>query len=121
MPTFERFRERKDKKPRSSSQRRSYGGRDSFEDRPKRSYGRPSGRAPMRKSRDSRDFQMTKVICSSCGDECEVPFKPTSDKPVYCDNCFSKNGKSGSDKLSSRNLDAINEKLNKIMKALKIE
>lgn len=72
-------------------------------------------------SRDRRNVEMTKVICSSCGVECEVPFKPTSDKPVYCSNCFEKKEKSGSGKPSDRDFDIINEKLNKIMKALDIE
>lgn len=31
---------------------------------------------------------MTKTKCSSCGKECEVPFKPTPGKPVYCRECF---------------------------------
>jgi CxxC-x17-CxxC domain-containing protein len=65
---------------------------------------------------------MTKVTCSSCGVECEVPFKPTSNKPIYCSDCFAKKGgKSGSGRNSSINLDEINEKLDKIMEALKIE
>ena len=67
---------------------------------------------------NTHNVEMTKVICSSCGDECEVPFKPTSDKPVYCDNCFSKKGKS---KSSGKDFEIINEKLDKIMKALKID
>lgn len=32
--------------------------------------------------------QMHQATCSECGEECEVPFRPSSDKPVYCDNCF---------------------------------
>ncbi|MFC1704748.1 CxxC-x17-CxxC domain-containing protein [Nanoarchaeota archaeon] len=63
---------------------------------------------------------MTKVTCSSCGVECEVPFKPSTNKPLFCNDCFAKNGKSTS-KPSSRDLEEIKEKLNKIMKALKIE
>lgn len=31
---------------------------------------------------------MHKAICSECGKTCEVPFKPTGDKPVYCKECF---------------------------------
>jgi CxxC-x17-CxxC domain-containing protein len=31
---------------------------------------------------------MTKVKCTSCGKDCEVPFKPTPGKPVYCRECF---------------------------------
>lgn len=37
-----------------------------------------------------RDRTMHKAICSSCHKECEVPFRPSGDKPVYCNNCFSK-------------------------------
>ncbi len=34
--------------------------------------------------------EMCKATCSDCGNECEVPFKPTEGKPVYCRDCFSK-------------------------------
>ena len=34
--------------------------------------------------------EMHKAICSDCGNECEVPFKPTEGKTVYCRTCFSK-------------------------------
>jgi len=37
--------------------------------------------------------QMHKVICADCGNECEVPFKPTGDRPVYCRDCFAKHKK----------------------------
>ncbi len=40
-----------------------------------------------------RDFgprEMSKATCSECGKECEVPFKPTEGKPVYCRDCYSK-------------------------------
>jgi len=32
--------------------------------------------------------EMHKAICSKCKKECEVPFKPTEGKPVYCKECF---------------------------------
>lgn len=45
--------------------------------------------------RPRRDFnenrEMHKATCSDCGQECEVPFKPTEGKPVYCKECFRKN------------------------------
>ena len=28
------------------------------------------------------------VICSDCGKESNVPFKPSGDRPVYCQGCF---------------------------------
>jgi len=34
--------------------------------------------------------EMHKAVCSDCGNECEVPFKPTEGKPVYCRDCFAK-------------------------------
>ncbi len=40
-----------------------------------------------------RDFgprEMHKAVCSECGVECEVPFKPTEGKPVFCKECFRK-------------------------------
>jgi len=37
--------------------------------------------------------QMHKAICTDCGTECEVPFKPTEGKPVYCRDCFQKHRK----------------------------
>lgn len=39
-------------------------------------------------SKFGEDRQMFKAICSKCGKECEVPFKPTGSKPVYCRDCF---------------------------------
>src|SRR5271166_3868151 len=35
---------------------------------------------------------MHKAICSNCGKECEVPFRPTGDKPVLCRECFRESG-----------------------------
>ena len=40
---------------------------------------------------------MYKATCSECGKECEVPFRPTNGKPVYCSECFEKKGNGRSD------------------------
>ncbi len=43
-----------------------------------------------------RDFgprEMHKAVCSDCKQDCEVPFKPTEGKPVYCKECYSKHKK----------------------------
>ncbi len=37
-----------------------------------------------------RERTYTRVICADCSKECEVPFKPSADRPVYCKDCFSK-------------------------------
>ncbi len=120
-----------------SSERRSSGrfggrsggrfGRDSGE-----SSGRFGGRSGGRFGRDSDRSsksppEMHDVVCDKCGKECTVPFKPTSSKPVYCSDCFRKNDAgSGSSRGSSCSYSAeeiakINQKLDKIMLALKIE
>ncbi|MBS1267604.1 MAG: hypothetical protein MAG458_00311 [Nitrosopumilus sp.] len=43
-----------------------------------------------RYSRDDRQ-ESTSVTCADCGDQCEVPFVPRTDKPVYCNDCFRQN------------------------------
>ncbi len=30
------------------------------------------------------------AVCSSCGSECEVPFKPDPERPVFCRKCWTK-------------------------------
>ena len=30
------------------------------------------------------------VVCSDCGKDTTVPFKPRGDRPVYCSECFNK-------------------------------
>ena len=41
-------------------------------------------------SREPRE--MFKATCSNCGNACEVPFKPTGSKPIFCNNCFKDHG-----------------------------
>lgn len=43
---------------------------------PKRNFGGPR--------------EMHKAVCSECGKECEVPFKPSDGRPVFCRDCFAK-------------------------------
>ncbi len=37
--------------------------------------------------------EMHKATCDECKKECEVPFKPTEGKPVYCKECYAKHKK----------------------------
>jgi CxxC-x17-CxxC domain-containing protein len=37
-----------------------------------------------------RPKEFHKATCSDCQKECEVPFKPSGDRPVYCKDCYSK-------------------------------
>jgi len=53
-----------------------------------RGFGRPSFGADRGRDRDRGPVTMHKATCATCGESCEVPFRPTGDKPVYCSNCF---------------------------------
>ena len=77
--------------------------------------GRDRGR------RDDRgERQMHKATCADCGNKCEVPFKPSGDKPVLCSECFGGNRDSGPSKSnqSSEKHDEILAKLDKILTLL---
>lgn len=86
------------------------------------SRGRDSGRGRDRP-------EMTNVTCASCGKACQVPFKPTSNKPVYCSECFRPDEYRGSNRRDSRSrpnnsnvdLSEINRKLDKIMETMNIK
>jgi CxxC-x17-CxxC domain-containing protein len=50
-----------------------------------------------------RSREMFSATCSSCGQEAQVPFQPSGDKPVYCSTCFEqRRGNSGRGGYSSR-------------------
>ena len=38
---------------------------------------------------------MYSALCTECGSKCEVPFRPTGGKPIYCSNCFRKGDSTG--------------------------
>lgn len=40
--------------------------------------------------RPSGPREMHKTTCSDCGEETEVPFVPSGDRPVYCRDCYQK-------------------------------
>jgi len=46
-----------------------------------RSFGGGFNRGPR---------EMHKAVCTECKKECEVPFKPTEGKPIFCRECFAK-------------------------------
>lgn len=43
-----------------------------------------------------RDREMFTVTCSECGGVARVPFQPREDRPVYCSDCFERQGRSSS-------------------------
>ncbi len=67
---------------------------------PKRNFGNKGGfrssggggrKGGFRRNNFGGEREMHKAICSECKKECEVPFKPTKGRPVYCKECFAKN------------------------------
>ncbi|MFH0874386.1 MAG: CxxC-x17-CxxC domain-containing protein [archaeon] len=119
---------------RAPSRLGSSGGRRFHERDGNESFGGRTGKSRA-------DYQMHKVTCDKCKTECEVPFAPTGNKPVFCRDCFNKESPRGKDfsgressfkpsnrtgnresfKSGKSELDEINRKLDKIMRALKIE
>ena len=58
-------------------------------ERSDRGRGRFGGNRGGGRFGDRRPREMHKATCGDCGNECEVPFKPSGEKPVYCNDCFS--------------------------------
>jgi CxxC-x17-CxxC domain-containing protein len=88
--------------------------------------------------RDSRSSGMFHAVCDDCGRDCEVPFKPSPNKEVFCSRCFEnkdtitvkhygKNAEASrefapktqpnNDEMKKQ-MDILNSKLDKILKLL---
>ena len=87
--------------------------------------------------RDGGRPAMHQATCSECGKSCEVPFKPTGEKPVFCNDCFrnkrgveprrpsgssfdrpSFNEKRSDGGVSKEQFEMLNTKLDRILKML---
>jgi CxxC-x17-CxxC domain-containing protein len=86
---------------------------------------------PSGSGRDSRpnaaDRRMFTATCDDCGKSCEVPFKPTPGKPVFCKACFGTKGGRNVQATSaapaqpaSDQFAVMNAKLDRIIKALEV-
>jgi len=106
---------------------------------PRRDFGRRDfGRRGFGDRGGGRE--MHKAVCSNCGKDCEVPFRPSGEKPVYCSECFEKMGggsdsrrfqdrgpgrpdferRNGPGPQNNEQLEAISRKLDKILEVLTI-
>lgn len=94
----------------------SFSNRNGFKDRNRKGSGRG---------------QMFRAVCASCQKTCEVPFRPSGEKPVYCNDCFCANKGTPQNSYYSRfqtddrhtdnfkmQLESMNAKLDKIMQVL---
>lgn len=102
-----------------------------FSARPAR--GRDERPSFSSRSNSFDEKRMFEATCSECGNSCEVPFKPTSGKPVFCSTCFSKNEGGDTNRRAPREreerrfspkpndsaqFDLLSKKLDEILKAL---
>jgi CxxC-x17-CxxC domain-containing protein len=78
---------------RSDFRKRSFGDRPSFGGRPSRGGFSDRGRS---------DREMFNAVCSNCGKDCQVPFSPTSGKPVFCSDCFEAQGGGSNERRPER-------------------
>jgi CxxC-x17-CxxC domain-containing protein len=73
---------------------------------------------------DRRDRQMHDAICDACGASCQVPFRPTGEKEIFCDTCFAVKKKDFAPKKSKDSgetlaqLKMLNEKIDKLLEIL---
>ncbi len=58
-----------------------------FKNEPKRCKECKAKRS-ARMGRGARERVETTTVCSQCGRETTVPFRPTQGRPVYCKECF---------------------------------
>lgn len=104
------------------------------------SFGNRPGRGSSNFERRDGEREMFNAICDECGKNCKLPFKPTSNKPVYCSDCFDMRGersglvKNTSSRSTEKGSDtgkevrelkdqmiSLNVKLDKIISALNIK
>lgn len=94
---------------------------------------RDGGRVGFGGGRDRGPVTMHQTICAQCGKPCEVPFKPTSGRPVYCNDCFRGKKETGSDRGGGgfgsdigkgnnyelkKQLEILNVKMDRLIKAV---
>jgi CxxC-x17-CxxC domain-containing protein len=78
-------------------------------------------RGPGKNPNNAGRPELHNAVCVKCGKRCEVPFKPSPGKPVYCSDCFRRVEGSSKPVSAADQLDTINRKLDKILHALHLD
>lgn len=82
-------------------------------------FGRRSdSRGGFGGGRSRGPITMHQAICDQCGKPCEVPFRPTGEKPVYCSACFEGKREIGNNDEVKKQLEILNEKMDRLIKAV---
>ncbi|MFH0952633.1 MAG: CxxC-x17-CxxC domain-containing protein [Patescibacteria group bacterium] len=95
------------------------------------SGGGNRGRSGDRNFSRSGDRQMHTAVCDKCGQKCEVPFRPSGGKPIFCNDCFRKEDRqgdrrggnrrdrdSGGNKQITEQIESLNNKLDRVISLL---
>lgn len=71
--------------------------------KPAQHFDRPHHQQEPRQENNYRERTLHKAICADCNKECEVPFRPSGGRPVYCKDCFAKRKRPSQFKTSHDN------------------
>lgn len=55
----------------------------------------PQRPSEVKQVQSRRERVLHKAVCADCHKDCEIPFKPSGERPVYCKACFSKRKSGG--------------------------
>lgn len=67
------------------------------------SQRQPSSDSPKKKTKSYP------IVCDRCGKDGDVPFKPNSEKPVYCKDCFAIMKNEGEDTATKKPAEKVNK------------
>ncbi len=62
----------------------------------------PVAKPVIRIDKDNSSSILNEAICSNCGSQTKVPFKPDGTRPIYCKNCLSELKKKKKDEMDER-------------------
>ena len=74
-------------------------------------FGQPGRQGEVNQTNNYKESVLHKTICSDCRKECEVPFKPSGGRPVYCKECFAKRKAASSFKANIDNRPRVEERI----------
>lgn len=61
-------------------------------------FGGDRGGSRFGGGRGGERAEMFDATCANCNKDCQVPFRPSGEKPVYCSSCFRRDDDRGGDR-----------------------
>jgi CxxC-x17-CxxC domain-containing protein len=65
-------------------------------------FGGDRGGSRFGGGRDGGRTEMFDATCANCNKECQVPFRPSGEKPVFCSSCFRRDDDRGGERGNDR-------------------